>query len=152
MLYETILDKFSSLFSGKDRDEIASMLKDGQDNKYLTAVVMGPYILHEEDASRKARNNFLVFMDEVRNKAGAFARKLGETPFNRLRFCYAGLTPDHPVYPILLMGENGTRTRKGIPTMDDSLPCKRMLSAEQKESLDEIKNYSLPAPNWWWNN
>lgn len=160
MLYEQILKRYPDLFTQKEAAEITALLKSQPDNKYLTAVVMCPYIFNEPEAHRRAVQNFLVFMEEAKNPNSAFARivvnEAVEEPWSRLKWFYVGLTKEHPIYGLLLAGENDTRKRKGLQPVYEvtynSDFYNYHYSLSQTEAMNEIKNYALPAPGFWWPN
>lgn len=167
MLYEDILTRYSDLFTEKEVSEIKELLnravsitgvsdasKVGE-NKYLIGVIMVPFILNEPDAYRRATQNMLVFCEEAVNSESAYARLVVnetiETPFSRLKWFYVGLSKSHPIYPLLLAGENGTRRRKGLQPVDDSESVDTSAySLMQTEAINEITNATNPAPNFWW--
>lgn len=167
MLYEDILTRYSDLFTEKEVSEIKELLNKAvsltgvsdtgkvYDNKYLLGVVMTPFILNEPDAYRRATQNMLVFCEEANHSESAYARiivnETVETPFSRLQWFYVGLSKSHPIYPLLLAGENGTRRRKGLQPVDDSESVDTSAySLMQTEAINEITNATNPAPNFWW--
>lgn len=166
MLYSDILTKYSELFSEKEKTEIISILTRActlldstidivGNNKYLVGIVTVPFLLNEANAYRKATQNMLVFCEEAINADSAFARQVVneviENPIYRLQWFYEGLHCSHPIYPLLLEGENGTRRRKGLPVIEcSSAIYEDCYSIMQMEAINEIKNSESPAPNFWW--
>lgn len=169
MLYKEILDKYPGLFTTQEAAQIEAILAKAVqltgvsdtakvgDNKYLVGIVMAPFILNESDALRIATQNMLVFCEEANNSESAFARVIvnerTEQPFDRLKWFYKDLSRMHPIYPLLLAGENGTRRRKGLPVVNDaSEPIwDAGYSIAQLEAINDITNAENPKPDWWWN-
>lgn len=152
-LFEKIIDNHPSLFTEQDVAEITAMLADKPDNKYLLAAVMTPYIEDDPDKSREARLNYLAFMDEVEHKDGPFARKEGETPSDRLSWIYQFLHAKHPLYTMLVNGENAVRTRKGIEIVEDNpISDVAVYTDEQMGAFDEIQDGDEPSEGFWWYN
>lgn len=166
MLYTQILTKYSDLFTEKEKTQIAGLLAracvllDSEinivgNNKYLVGIIVVPFMLNETDAYRKATQNMLVFCEEAVNQNSAFARQVVnetiESPIARLQWFYEGLHCGHPVFPLLMEGENGTRRRKGLPVVEYSLSTyEDCYSIMQMEAINEIKNSESPAPGFWW--
>lgn len=157
-LYKRVVAGHPALFTAKDAAEIDALLAGRPDNKYLAAVVLGPYIEGAPDKDRAALANYLVFTREAEDSGSAFRRRLTEDggcepAFDRLRWFYSGLTRRHPLYPTLLKGENGVRSRKGLPlAADDSeLVPTGVYTPEQLEAFHEIgSGKSGPNDGWWW--
>lgn len=165
-IYETILNEYAASFNAKSTKAIKDMLENEPDNKYLTMVVMLPFMDKKNDFNtnyRKARKNYLVFKDEVANSNGPFARQINdneiETPLNRLSHFFDGLTADSLIAQVLIKAELGIRKRKQLISNDEyTAQVDEVINSvnqdqHSKEEIDvilELADYPNPTPGFWW--